>query len=162
MICTTEFPERSSGLDDVGGDAAREVIGEIGQRLTQDVAVRLPADEIGHPRRDRLLDDEVMGEARERTADQDQERHGEKRAAVSLKHVVRARRAQDVDQRADEAQDRDFDQSNDQADRQERGEEGPDLPAIASVIADEARRRHAGVVVTKRVDAGFKETEHGI
>ena len=55
-------------------------------------------------------DDEVMGEARERTADQDQERHGEKRAAVSLKHVVRARRAQDVDQRADEAQDRDFDQ----------------------------------------------------
>ena len=80
MICTTEFAQRRRGLHDVGGDAAGEVIGEIGDRLAQDIAMRLPADEIGHARRDRLLDDEVMGEARQRTADEDQERHGQKLA----------------------------------------------------------------------------------
>ena len=55
----------------------------------------------------------------------------------------------------------DFDQRDDQADRHQRGEERPDLPAIAPVIADQARRRHALVVLTKRIDAGFEETEHG-
>ncbi len=109
--------QRRRGLHDVGGDAAREVIGEIRNRLAQDIAMRLPADEIGHPRRDRLLDYEVMGEARQRTPDENQERHGQKLAAVGLRHLIRARRTQDVDQRADEAQDRDFDQRDEQADR---------------------------------------------
>ena len=45
--------------------------------------------------------------------------------------LVRGRRAQDVDDRADEAQDGDFDQRDDEADRHESGEEGPDLAAIA-------------------------------
>jgi hypothetical protein len=162
MICTTRVPERRGGLNDVGGDAAREVIGEIGHRLAQDIAVRLPADEIGHPRRNRLLDDEVAGETRQRTADEDQERHRQKLAAVSLKDAFRARRAQHIDQRADEAQNRHFDQRNDQADRHQRGEKGPDLTAITPIVADEARGRHARIVITKRIDAGFKETEHGL
>ena len=44
--------------------------------------MRLPADEIGHPRRDRLLHDEVVGEARQRTPDENQQRHGQKFAAM--------------------------------------------------------------------------------
>jgi hypothetical protein len=102
-----------------------------------------------------------MGEARQRATDEDQERHGQELEPMSCEQLVRGRRAQDVDDRADEAQDGDLDQRDDEADRHEGGEEGPDLPAIAPVIADEARRRRARVVVAKRVDAGFKETEHG-
>ena len=90
-----------------------------------------------------------------------EERHGEKLAAVDLKHLVWARRTQHVDERADEAQDRDLDQRDDQADRHQRDEKRPNLSAIASIVADEARRRHAFIVLAKRVEAGFKETEHG-
>ena len=37
---------------------------------------------------------------------------------------------------------------------------GPDLPAIAPVVAEQGRWRHAVIVVAKRIDAGFEETEH--
>jgi hypothetical protein len=124
--------------------------------------MRLPADEIGHSGRDRLLDDEVVGEARQRTADQDQQRHRQELAAVIVQHLVGAGRAQEIDQRADEAQDRDFDQRNDQADRHQRGEKRPDLKAITPVIAEQARWRHAVVVIAKRIDAGLEEPEHGL
>jgi len=46
--------------------------------------MRLPADEIGHPGCDRLLDDEIVGEARDRPADENQQRHSQKLAAVIL------------------------------------------------------------------------------
>ena len=55
--------QRRRRLDDVGGDAAGEVVGEIGHRLAQHIAVRLPADEVGHAGRDRLLRDEIVREA---------------------------------------------------------------------------------------------------
>ena len=84
--------------------------------------MRLPADEIGHSRRDRLLDDEVVGEARHRTADEDQQRHRQELAAVVVKHLIGAGRTQEIDERADEAQDRDLDQRNDEADRHQCGE----------------------------------------
>ena len=75
------------------------------------------------------------------------QRNLERFLVVGLGRRLRApveggRRAQDVDDRAHEAQDRDFDQSDGQADRHHRDDEGPDLTAIASIIADEARRRH--------------------
>ena len=124
--------------------------------------MRLPADEIGHSRRDRLLDDEVVSEARHRTADQDQQRHRQELAAVVVKHLVGAGRTQEIDERADEAQDGDFDQRNDEADRHQCGEIGPDLPAITPVVAEQGRWRHAVIVIAKRIDAGLEETEHGL
>ena len=152
--------QRRRGLHDVGGDAAREVIGEIADRLAQHILMRLPADEIRHSRRDRLLDDEVMGEARQRAADEDQERHRQELAAIGMKHLIRAGRTQEIDERADEAQDRDFDQRDDEADRHQGDKIRPDLPAIASVVAEQGRWRRAVIVVAKRIDAGFEETEH--
>ena len=152
--------ERGGGLNDVRGDPACEVVGEIGQGLAQDIAMRLPADEVGHPRSDRLLREEIMREVGERTADENQQPHGQEFAAVFAEQSVRARRAQRVDEGADEAQDRHFDQRDDQADRHQCDEERPDLPAIAPVIAEQARGRHAFVVLAKRIDAGFEEAEH--
>ncbi len=124
--------------------------------------MRLPADQIRHSRRDRLLDDEVVDETRRRAADEDQYSHRQELAAVSLKHLVGAGRTQEIDERADVTQDRDFDQRHDQADRHQRRKIGPDLQAIAPVVADEARWRHAVVVIAKRIDAGLEETEHGL
>ena len=124
--------------------------------------MRLPADEIGHSRCDRLLDDQVVDKARHRTADEDQQRHRQELAAVGVKHRLRAGRTQEIDERADVTQDRDFDQRHDQADRHQRGQIGPDLQAIAPVVADQARWRRAVVMVAKRVDAGLEETEHGL
>ena len=151
------FPQRSSGLNNVGGDAAGEVVGEIRDRLAKDIAVGLPADEIGHARRDRLLDHQIVGEARQRTADKDQERNGQKLPAMSLKQVVRVCLAEDVDEGADGAKDGDFDERDDEADRQHGGEKGPDLTTEPPIIADETRGRHARVVFAKRIDRGFKE-----
>ena len=79
-----------------------------------------------------------------------------------VKHLVGAGRTQKIDERADEAQDRDFDQRNDEADGHQGGEIGPDLPAIPSIEANQARWRHAVVVIAKRIDAGLEETEHGL
>src|ERR1700679_1660925 len=124
--------------------------------------MRLPADEIGHPRRDRLLHDEVMGEARQRTPDENQARHRQKLTAMGAQRLIRARRTQHVDERDDEAQGRDYDQRDDQTDLHQRGDKRPNLSAIAAIVADEARRRHAFIVLAKRVEAGFKETEHGL
>ena len=103
-----------------------------------------------------------MSEARHRTADEDQQRHRQELAAVVVKHLVGAGRTQEIDERADEAQDRDFDQRNDEADRHQNGEIRPDLPAIAPVIAEQARWRRAVIVIAKRIDAGLEETEHGL
>ena len=154
------FPERSRRLHDVGRNASGEVVGEIGDRLAQNIAVCLPADEIGQSRGNRLLDDEIVREARHRPADEDQERHRQKLTAVILQDGFRPRRSQDIHEFADEAQDGDFDQRNDEADRHHGREERPDLAAIAPIIADEARGRRAWVVVAKRVDRGLEQMEH--
>jgi len=61
---------------------------------------------------------------------------------------------------ADETQDRHLDQRNDQANRHQREEKGPDLPAIAAKIGDQVSRRHAVVVIAKGIDQGFKKAKH--
>ena len=70
---TTELAERRAGLDDLRGDAAGEIVGEEADRLAEHVAVRLPADEIGEGRRQRLLDEEIVEDGRDRPRHDDDE-----------------------------------------------------------------------------------------
>ena len=76
------FAERRAGLDDLGGDAPGEIVGEEADRLAEHVAVRLPADEIGERWRQRLLDEQVVQDGRRRSRDHDDEAHPGKRPAV--------------------------------------------------------------------------------
>ncbi len=155
------FAQGGRALHDVGGDAAGEIIGEIAHRLAQGPAVRLPADEVGEARRDRLLGQEIVREARQRPDDQHQRRHAEKLEAMAGEDFGPRRRAQHVDQRSGEAEDRGLDERNDEAEHDQRRDQRPDLPAIAQVIGDDGRRRHALVMRAKWVDEAFERSEHG-
>ena len=122
--------------------------------------MRLPADHVGRARHDRLLHREVVDERGERPSDEHQEAHADKLATVVSPKVVAVRRAQDVDQGADEAEDFDLDQRHDEADRHQRDEIGPDLTAEAQVVTHQRRRRHRVGVLAEGVDAGLEKAEH--
>ena len=111
------FAERRPGLDDLRGDAPGEIVGEEADRLPEHVAVRLPAHEVGERRRQRLLDQKVVDDRRDRPADDHDRRHPGERPAIVGKDALRRRRLQHVDDRADIAEDRHLDQRDHQADR---------------------------------------------
>ena len=111
--------------------------------------MRLPADEIGEGRRQRLLDEEVVEDGRDRPRDDDDEGHPGEGPAVVGEHRRRARRLEQVDDRADVAEDRHLDQRHDEADRHQREQHRPHLARVVPVEAERASaaaspRRAAG------------------
>ena len=152
--------QRGRRLDDVRSDAAGEIVGEIGQRLPQHVAVRLPTDEIGHAGRDRLLDEQVVRELRQRPQHEDHKTHEQKQPPIVLKQARRGRLAQKVDDLADKSQNRDLDQRGDQPAHHQRGEKRPGLPTIAPVVAEERSRRLRLVMGAENVNQRFEFAKH--
>ena len=111
------FAQRRPGLDDLRRDAPGEIVGEEADRLPQHIAVRLPADEVGERRRQRLLDQKVVDDGRDRPGDDHDRRHPREGPAVVGEDAVGRRRLQHVDDRADVAKNRHLDQRDHQADR---------------------------------------------
>ena len=129
--------------------------------MTQHISMRLPTDEVGHAGRDGLLCDQIVREARERSSHEHEQRHRQELIAVASEEFVARRVSEHIDQRADEAKHRDFDQRHREPDNHQRDEKRPDLPAKARVIADQRRRGRRLVMRAKRIDAGLEEPEHG-
>ncbi len=83
---------RRAGLHHAVGDAAGEIVLEERPALPHHVPVRLPADQAGERRRNRLVGDEIAQQGDDRARDQHHQRHaGEPRPGLGEEPVGRNR-----------------------------------------------------------------------
>ena len=120
-------------MHDPLGDAPGKIVLEEIQALLEHVAVVLPADQAGHAGVDGLMHQQVMQAVEERAQQQGDHGHPDQLGAVDLEEVRRRRALGQVDDAAQVAEQRDFDQGADQSHYQERGEARPHLAQVIEI-----------------------------
>ena len=151
-----------AGLHDALGDAPGEIALEEVQALAQHMAVVLPADHVGHARRQRLVHQQIVQGVEQRPQDHRHHGHPQQLGAVLAKEVGAGRRLRQIHQAAEEAEQRNVDQGDDQADHDQHGEDRPDLADVIEVEAQDAVGRWVFRSVLEGVDQVFEAAEqHG-
>ena len=151
-----------AGLHDALGDAPGEVALEEVQALLEHVGVVLPADQAGHARADGLVHQQVMQAEKHRPQQQHHHQHPDQLAAVLAEEIGVGRALGQVDNPAQVAEQRHFDQRGDQADDQQGEEARPHLAQVVEIEGpDLAGRRLAGRLA-ENVDQLLETTvQHG-
>ncbi len=145
--------QRRPGLHHPLGDAPGEVVLEEVQALLEHVAMVLPADQIGQPRVDRLMRQQVVQAEYQGPDDQRHRRHPQQRVAVLGKEGPRViGRLSHIDQLAEKAEQRHLDQRREKADHQHGRHQRPDLLQVMGIEAQHPGRR-------RNVRAGFEDVD---
>ena len=125
--------QRVTGLHDALGNTPGEVILKEVEALLEHVAVVLPADHAGHARAQGLVHQQVM-QAEENGADnQCNDRHPDQLVAVDSEEIGIGRALGQVNQCAQVAEQRDFDQGGNQPDHQQGGKDRPHLAQVVVI-----------------------------
>ncbi len=155
--------QRRAGLHDALGDAPGEIVLEEVQALLEHIAVVLPADQIGQPRVDGLVGEQVVQAEHQGPDDHSHHGHPQQLIAVFGEKTPRiARGLRHVDQLAKKAEQRHFDQRRKEAHHQHSSHQRPDLLQIMRVEAQHARRRLDVRAGLEDIDQVFETAEqHG-
>ncbi len=145
--------QRRPGLHHALGDAPGKVVLEEVQALLEHVAVVLPADQVGQPRVDRLMREQVVQAKHQRPDDQRHRSHPQQLVAVRGEKGSRiARRLGHIDQLAEETEQRHLDHRREKADHQHGRHQRPDLLQVMGIETQHPGRR-------RNVRAGFEDID---
>ncbi len=123
----------------------------------------LPADQIGQPRVDRLMRQQVVQAEHQRPDDQRHCRHPQQLVAVLGEEGPRViGRLSHIDQLAEKAEQRHLDQRREEADHQHGGHQRPDLLQVMGIEAQHPGRRRDVRAGLEDIDQVFETAEkHG-
>lgn len=121
----------------------------------------LPANQAGHAGADGLVYQQVVQGAENRAQEQGDHGHPDQLGAVDLEEIGGRRALGQVDDAAQIAEQRDFDQCADQAHHQQGGEMRPHLAQVVEVEGQDFIGRRGAGRVAENIDQLFKTTiEH--
>ncbi len=151
---------RRPGLHHAIGDAAGEIVLEERPALAHHVPMRLPADEAGERRRQRLVGDEIAHQRHAGPRDQHHQRHaGEPRPAVGEEAIGRHLRHHG-DDAADEPRHRAVGERHEQFDHEQRDEQPLGLAGEVPEERDQPGRRLGALGRRGRRQVFFEKGEH--
>lgn len=155
--------QRRTGLHHALGDAPGKVVLEEVQALLEHVAVVLPADQVGQPRIDRLMGEQVVQAEHQRPDNQRHHRHPQQLVAVLGEKRPRViGRLGHIDQLPEEAEQRHFDHRREEADHQHGRHQRPDLLQVMGVEAQHPGGRRNVRAGLEDIDQVFETAEqHG-
>ena len=154
--------QRVTGLHDALGDAPGEVVLEKIEALFEHIAVVLPADHAGHARTQGLMHEEVMQAEKNRADDQRYHGHPDQLGAVDFEKIGVGRALGQINQGAQVAEQRDFNQGGHEPDHQQGGKDWPDLTQVVEVERPNGVGWGGAGSFAKNVDQLFKTTiKHG-
>ena len=155
--------QRRPGLHHALGDAPGKVVLEEVQALLEHVAVVLPADQVGQPRIDRLMGEQVVQAEHQRPDNQRHRRHPQQLVAVLGEKRPRViGRLGHIDQLPEEAEQRHLDHRPEEADHQHGRHQRPDLLQVMGVEAQHPGGRRNVRAGLEDIDQVFETAEqHG-
>ncbi len=118
----------------------------------------LPANHAGHAGADGLVHQQVVQPHENRTQDQRHHHHPDQFAFVQAEKIRVGRALGEVDDAAQVAEQRHFDQRADQPDDQQRDETRPDLAQVVDVKRQDLAGGSRSGGVTKDIDQLFETT----
>ncbi len=137
--------ERKADFQHARADAAGEIVLEEGEVLADDVPMALPADKVGHARRDRLVQHQRLKGHDQRLDRQNEDNKAQHQMLAVAHHQFRRARRQRLDQPPHEDRDRRIGDGDQKARHQQHDEEALRLTDEEPVEAQDAFRRVAGV-----------------
>ncbi len=155
--------QRWPGLHHALGDAPGEVVLEEVQALLEHVPMVLPADQIGQPRVDRLMGQQIVQAEHQRSDDQRHRRHPQQFVAVLGEEGPRViGRLGHIDQLTEKAEQRHLDHRREKADHQHGRHQRPDLLQVMGVEAQHPGGRRDVRAGLEDIDQVFETAEqHG-
>ena len=153
------FAHGERGLQQLGGDAAGELVLKIAHRLAQHIAVAHPADPMREVPEQGLVDDQAV-ERDQPEQDDEKRKHAQKRAGFLREEGFRVGIAQPVDDASEEAVDENL-RSGDGG-RKARHRQQPAFGALGIIQAE--RQQALGRLLRFgrriRIEAAFKPAQH--